>query len=231
MKLKELFTYVREDANDKKVPYSWSDDRLKILANEAEVEACRRARLIKDSTTDEVSLLTLDANTTLYEVDPRVIFIRRAKLNSRTRPLQMTRTRDLDRDTPGWEANIGYLSHWVPDYDSAGLRFYRNVDPANTLIDPATGVSDFVRLTVVRQPLEEMAGPDDTPEILPRYHVKLTHWMLYRMFSKQDAEIYDADIAAKHLASFEAEFGPPSSAREEHWIDENFDYELDSGVY
>lgn len=231
MKLKEMVQLVRQRAKDKdKIAPLWVDAVIIQALNEAQVQACRRARLIKDSTTDEVTLLPLDANTVVYPIDPRVIFIRRVKLNSRPQPLGIKRTRDMDREIPGWEAHIGYLSTWIHDYDSTGIRFYRQVDPTNTLIDPATGANDFVRLTVVREPMEPMSEPDDVPEIAPRFHFKLHHHALELLYSDQDAETYDPKMVEFHAGRFAEEFGAPSSAIEEHWIEENFDYEQDFGV-
>lgn len=225
MTLLQLRTYVREQADDTIAPFLWSDATLNILLNEAQVEACRRARLIKDSTTDAVTLLTLLAGTSLYTVDPRVIFIRRMKLSTLANPLGFKRTRDMDEQVPGWEAHTGSVSQWITDYNSGKVRFYRNPDAT------AVGSGLTARMTVVRGPLVDMSADGDIPEIAPRFHVKLHHWALYRMFSKQDSEVYDAKIAADNKEQFTAEFGPPSSAIEENWIDENFDYAEDSGIF
>lgn len=225
MKLKELIKVVRQRAKDvDNVKPLWQDPDIVTLLNDGQWEACRRSRLLKDSTTPEVCRIDISANLVTYPVDPRVMFIRRVKLNSRARPLDFKRVRDMDEEFPGWEAHTGQITHWVPDYSTEQLRLYR-------LCDATTTLPDFAMLTVVRGPLNDMVNSEDVPEINPRFHYNLHHWALYRMFSDQDAETYDANAAAKALDAFEAEFGPPSTAREEVWLEENIDFAEDTGVY
>lgn len=221
MKLSELIAFVREIADDQVAKYQWTDAFITRALNEGESQACRRARLIVDSSTAEVCRIALRSGKSVYDIDPRVLFVRRVKLSGRDVPLGFARVRDMDENCPGWEDETGEVVGWIPDFSSGKLRFYRAPDNS----------TQSVNLTVVREPLCQMAAPDSTPEIKPRYHYRLADWALYRMFGQRDSEKYDPDRSLKHLAEFEAEFGPASPAVEEQWIDANFDYGSDLGVF
>lgn len=220
MNLEALKTTVRRRLDDLQAPYLWSEDDLTEYANDAEREACRRARLIVDSTTAEIVSINLSASTATYDLDQRILFIKRVKVADISTPLRRVSFKDLDRGAPGWEDETGDPQAYVPDMDEDKLRVY----PIPTTAATAT-------LTVIRLPLEDMADDADTPEIKPRYHDSLTYWMEYRAYSKQDAETKDDQKAAKALAMFEQEFGKKSSAIDEAWIAREHGYTEEEGVY
>lgn len=202
----------RTTLDDLAEPYLWSNDELIGYANEGEGEACRRARLIVDSTTDEVTLVALEAGEATADLDDRILFIRRAKLAGRSQVLRRISVQDLDKQNPDWEDQTGEPSHYIPDMDDGKFR------PWPTPEDDST-----VRLTVVRLPLEDITE-DTEPEIKARYHRALVSWMLYRAYSKQDAETKDETKAAVYLAEFEREFGKKSSAIDEVWLQREHDF-------
>ncbi len=220
MNLEELITSARSRSNDTVEAYLWTDLEWAEYATDAEAEACRRARLIVDSTTDEVTLITLNSTDATYDLDQRVIFIKRAKLVGRSEVLRPVSFEDLDRCTPDWETETGEPRHYVPDMDEDKFRPYPSPDAAGE-----------VRLTVVRTPLAPLVESFDEPEIKPRYHLGLVNWMLYRAYSKPDAETKNDIKAADHLAAFEAEFGRKSSAINEVWLNREHGYLEDEGNF
>lgn len=226
MTLADLITYFREEADDKRVPYLWTDTLLTFYANEAQEEACRRARLIKDTTTAGVCVYNATVGMQVLTVDPRVIFIRRVTIASKTIPLAKIRATDLDFHVPGWESEVpGDVTHYCTDRDVGKIWFHQ----------PFSAV-DTITLQVVRGPLRQMAlkapGQDQVdPEIAPRYQPKLVHWMLHRAFMKQDSEANDPDKSKNALTNFELEFGAPSPARDEMWITERQGYDDFEGDY
>ena len=208
MNLGALIALFRQEADDQASPYLWSDAEATDYANDAQNEACRRARLIVDSTTAAVCQIAVAANTPVLALDPRVLFVRRAKLASRSVPLVRRHLADMDLEAPGWEAITGSVDSYIPDWQTGALRLYRTPTATDTL-----------NLTVVRLPLADMANlTTDSPEIHTRFHRSLRFWMLYRAFSKQDADTVDPKRATTNLAQFEAEFGAKSAAIEEEWI-------------
>jgi hypothetical protein len=46
----------------------------------------------------------------------------------------------------------------------------------------------------------------------------LVEWMLYRVYSSEDMELYNPQKAAIHEAKFIAEFGRKASTRNESWM-------------
>lgn len=210
MKLSDLRTLFRSEAHDKKVPYLWSNNEILDYGIDAQNEACRRGRLLVDSRTSEICTISLRADVASYGVDSRVIFVRRARLVSDKSKLTLGSYRDFDTvngTSAGWQEDTGTPTHLITDMDTGYLRAY-----------PIPNDDDSAQLTVVRLPLQDLAGDDDEPEINPRFHRSLRHWMLYRAYMRQDADTFDPDKAAKALTLFELEFGKPSRAVEEEWI-------------
>lgn len=228
MTLGELIATAQELADDAVATGLWTPQTLTIYANEAERQAARRARLLIDADT-----LTDAANAPLcrYSVlsgasaitlHPKVIFVRRVKLGSQTLPLPATHVRDMDRIAPGWEdAVAGAVVTYIPNWQRRKLRFYNKF-----------AQNDTVNLQVVRLPLVDMANlNNDSPEIDPSYHMGLVHGMLTLAFMKPDSETEDQKRSAMHRELFEQEFGPPSSANDEMWIQHEHGYDQNEGLY
>ncbi len=207
MNLAAMIELARLTLRDNKTPPLWSDDELISYVNDGQREACRRARLIVDSTTDEITLIALQTGESSYPLDDRILFIRRAKLAGRSEVLHRKSFQDLDIEAPDWEGETGEPRLFVPDMDENVFRPY-----------PTPEDDGEVRLTVVRLPLADMAQDNDEPEIKPRYHDSMMNWVYYRAYSKQDADTKDDAKAAAYLTMFENEFGKKSSAIDEVWI-------------
>lgn len=212
MKAVNLFTVFREQTGDENAPLLWEDSELYRFLNEAEVEACRRARLIVDTQNvagvDNVCRITLANAVALYNLDRRVIYVRRALMAGRTIPLCGMDYRDLDEDQPGWQSRTGQVIGYVRGLDTGKFRPYRIPTTASL------AAGSTVDLLVVREPLNPMSQADasDEPEINSRYHLALLDWVYWRAYSKKDSQAYDPKLAAEHLAMFEAEFGTREKA-------------------
>jgi hypothetical protein len=212
MKLGQLEAVFRSEADDATEEYLWTPEEVYEFANDAQREACRRARLLRDSSTTAICQIAVTSSNALYTLDPRVLFVRRAKLASRSRPLVPHFLADMDSDSPGWDTLTGIVDSFLPDYETGKLRLFR-IPTAN----------DTLNLTVIRLPLADMADPEaDSPEISPAYHRSLVYWMLYRAYSKHDSETRNDKAAMENLAMFEQEFGKRSPAFDEQWIREQY---------
>lgn len=209
MQLRELMTLFRNEVDDATEPYLWSDEEVIEFANDAQNEACRRARLLVDSSTTALCQIAVTAGTALLDLDPRVLFVRRARFAT-YRPLDRMNMQDMECYNPFWmDATGGGTPRvFVPDYETGKLLLWPTPDADGTLL-----------LTVVRDPLVEMDADSDIPEIAPRYHRSLRYWMMARAFGKQDAEANDPKKEATAMALFEQEFGKKSSAIDEAWIE------------
>jgi len=204
MKLGKLKELLRQELDDTTQPYLWSDIELEAYLNDAEREACRRARLLVDSSTDAVCSIAVTATTATYALDSRVIAVRRAKLASMTTPLGRASVIDLDEARAGWEDETGEVEAYIVDLNSNSITLYRIPD-----------VDDTLNLTVVREPLNEMNDDEESPEIPTRYHMSLRFWAKYLAYSKPDSEAFNDKLALINEAAFTQEFGPKRAAIDE----------------
>lgn len=185
-----------------------------LFFNEAIDEACRRSRLIIDSTTTAICSIPVIAGTAAYALDPRIVKVSRVKLSGRDAPLERLSWRDLDRRCPGWESHSGEVTGYLTDRTSGYLELYRTPEAGGTL-----------SLTVMRTQLTPLSGDLDEPEIAPRYHAKLVPYVIGRCRDIEDTELYDPRKAARAMALFDAEFGPPRPAWCEAYEESQPEYE------
>lgn len=127
--------------------------RLRFL-REAQIEACRRSRLLRDQTHDEVSLITLEEGVGSYAIDPRVIFIRRVKWSGADRPLSRVHPKFLDDYFAGWETH------------DTGVPLYWSIIDRRLILYPAPDDVGTLRLDVVREPLADPAVQDLTAKAI-----------------------------------------------------------------
>jgi len=199
---------LRQELDDEAAPYLWSDIELNAFLVDAENEACRRARLLVDSSTAAVCQISITAGdvtagTASYSLDSRVVSVRRAKTSERTKPLARTTRLEMDEMRSGWDDDVGSIEAFLTE-DTGKILFWRIPD-----------VTQTISMTVVRTPLVEMNDDEDSPEIPSRYHYSLLYWAKYRAYMKQDTETKDENKALENEALFTAEFGPRRTALDE----------------
>lgn len=209
-KLRDLF---RSSIRDTKKPYLVSDLEADEFANDAQMEACRRARLLVDSTSD-MAQLGVTQGDPLVAKDSRIISLRIAVLQSSRTPLRKRTVRQMDCEFPGWRTNTSQSRPLaiVVDYDKDSYFLY-----------PVPNASDTLLTTITREPLGEMVDDEDEPEIPTRYHGSLVNWMKKRAYSIPDADLFNQDYAKAAEEEFAAEFGPAPSALDEQWAAEHYD--------
>lgn len=212
MNLAKLIQLAREATQDLAEPYIWTDAEWAEFADDAELEAARRAHLLVDASSPAARAV-VTASDPVVKLDPRVLFIRRARLASSSVPLNMRVARRMDEEVAGWEtAKSSTPSVLIPDWETGAVRLY-----------PPPTQDDELILTVVREPLAAMDGDlAREPEIPPRYHRSLIEWMKFRAYSKPDTQSFDPKAAEKAEAKFAAEFGEKSGAINEHWALEQY---------
>jgi len=224
-----LIDTCRDLADDHAEPPLWSDAVWMIHAAEGELEIARRTRVLFDTETADVCEIDVTA-TPIFDVDPRVIFVRRVKLDGQELPLPKVSIAALDAERPGWDnEEPNDPECWVP----WGVNQIRLV--------PEPAEADTLRLHVVREPLEAiaLADPDATPtplaavspEIQPRYHMGIVKWMLHRAFLfRERQDMYRPEESARYLSEFEEEFGKRSAAVDEIWIHRKHGYDEYEGL-
>ena len=214
MKVSEIMSIFRAETKDKAKPYFVDELMALGFLNQAQSEAARRARLLVDSESQEICRVQVSAGEPVVYIDPRIISIRRARLASSSRPLVKAKVRDMDDRFPSWDSSTNQSTPMIVVTDYGTNQLYLHAIPK---------ADDELLLTVVREPLSDLKGDNDVPEIPARYHYGLIAWMKYRAYSIDDADRYDPKQAAVALGHFESEFGPRISATDEQYEFENYD--------
>jgi hypothetical protein len=192
------------------------DWQLIDYANDAENEACRRASLISDSSTTAICTIPVLTGVNIYDLDPRIIYVQRIKLLSKSQPLGKYTFKELDEFRVGWETSTGTVEAIVTGMDTGKLQIYR-----------IPIADDTIKLTVTRIPLVEMLALADTPEINQRFHRSLIFWMKFKAYDNQDSEIYDPKLSDKNYHLFEQEFGVKPGATSEIFDEINTPFDSD----
>lgn len=109
MLLNDLLTEASIRLDDVNPPYRWADSTLVLYINEAEREACRRADLIIDKTTDLYCRIPLIAGNPRYTTNAKVLRILAANYGARK------------RGTLTWTASTKTLSDSESEFLSSGF--------------------------------------------------------------------------------------------------------------
>lgn len=188
-------TSVRRTLDDNSVGDKlWSQEEILEYAQDAENEACERADLIIDETTN-LTNVSVNTSTGTYALAVTITDIKSAKMANGTEPLMETSERVLDNTVPSWRSATG-----TP-------RSYAKTPTNNIIIYPKPATADTINMTVARFPNTPMAV-DGGPEVDARYHAGLLEWILHRAYMKNDSETLNVDKANDHAKKFEAFFGP-----------------------
>jgi hypothetical protein len=207
MTLLDLIAHYRALADDRVKPYFIEDGLLTLFANEAQEQACRRAQLIVDASSDFLTIET-EPLEPLVMLDKRVLDVLRVFVQDTPfGSLLPASTAMMDAHYGQWHADRGMPYYFVTNWQTGAIRLYPT---------PESRLS--IQLQVVRLPLAPMQADTDTPEIRTEYHHALVQWMLHRGFSIPDSEQFDPGRAALALQQFQNEFGELHGARNEKWM-------------
>ena len=226
----DLIAHMRESIlDDVALPYLWQTTELLRNLNYAEVQACRRANLLIDSSTANDSgtagtagtagqkplcSLSVVANTAVYQLSPKILMVKRCQLRSMTYPISGPVSYDeLDDQLSGWLGTSGT----VGTAGSGGFpSFFLNEPPNTITFIRAPSANDTAMMVVSRIPLVSF-GLKTSPEIEEKYHVDLCDWAAHLAFMKPDSETQNLNMAKYYEDSFTAKFGPLPTAHSERW--------------
>ena len=197
MTLEDLIHRFRVLSLDNVTPPFWADEDVIDWLNEAQNEACIRARLIREDELEAVCSIALTPGTHTYALNPLVyeiisLWIKPA--SGRKRPVKLRSREWLDhhllewRDCP-WPAEIAIQ-------DDTTVRIVGAVEAGDTL-----------ELECYRLPRRPMASGTDRPEIHTMHHAHLVQWALHRAFGVPDADSFDANRSDRAEAEFTKYFG------------------------
>lgn len=209
MDLEKLIAEARRRSDDAAEPQFVSDEAYALLATEAEMEACVRARLLFDDSTAAVTQYAVTAGQPVIDLHTSVDVIAAAEfatLGGRRREIDLTGV-DWIREQPDWSSRT-----------SSRPRKLAHISRAQARLWPTPSVAGTLYLAVYRLPLEAIEAPGDEPEIDVDHRLGLVDWMLYRVFNDKDGELFDPQRAQEALNDFEARFGerPSADVRRRH---------------
>jgi hypothetical protein len=219
MTLSEIIAQARIELDDTEPDFLWTEPELINYVNDAQVQACRRSRLIIDSSSPEVCQIAFTAGSALYPLDERIISIKDVT-NEKGNNLKGETVGWMNENISSWRKSEGEPSAVITDYETNALRLY-----------PIPKVDGVINLRVVREPFNPLANPDDVPEIKSRYHLALIHWVKHRAYLKKDADTLDKNASAEALTLFEMEFGKARSAYNIEFDFYNLPYDNLDGSY
>lgn len=213
MNLRELIDAFRDDTGDNVLPYRVSDTKAIRLANRAQVEAARRARLLVDSSDETICRISYSAGDPIVSIDHRIISIRRATIEGSSSGLAKRVVNQMDDEWPGWYSSESRSTPFiiVVDYGSGEARLY-----------PTPKADGTLHLTVTREPKNPMSDDSDKPEVPARCHEGLVEGMKMYAYLSDDPDLADEKMAAIAAAAFEAEFGPAISSANERYEFEHY---------
>lgn len=191
MTLGELIARCRSEAADVTDPYLWSNQEWTAWLNEAENEACIRARLIEDE--DIVAAVT--AGDAHIAIPPRAFAVTRGAIAG-VGNLDLVDRHGLDlSESRNWQEETG-----------DPRKAYRS---GNTLrLFPIPTADGTAVITAFCTPDRQMDDDDDAPQIDARMHHYLVEWALRRAYRKPDVDTFDPAAADRHEAEFTSVFGP-----------------------
>lgn len=198
MTLEELIRRFRVNVNDREIPYLCADEDVTDWLNEAQEQACIRARLLRDDSTLAVTRIPLVVGThtyALHEAVYEIIILRLIHASGDEPTVLPIQSREwLDRNVPDWRETEEEAFCVIQDDTSIRV--------VGTFL-----AGDRIDLECQRLPLEPMAVSFDEPEIHRSHHIHLIDWAMHKAFSIPDVELFDPTRADKAEARFTRQFG------------------------
>lgn len=199
MDLTALIAQFRLDSDDAVAPYLASDESVTSWLNEAEHEACIRARLIHDVSTVAVCSIAVTAPTSVYATHASIIEITRAAFTptggSDEYELYLTDRVEQDRTHPGWRTYVD-----VP------LQAIQTDTTLQLGCIPST--NGTIALEAYRLPLVNIEdSTTESPSINAIHHRHLVQWAVHKHFARPDADIHDPTRSDRALMEFTRVFG------------------------
>ena len=196
MQPSDVITLYRQRADDAVSPYHVSDEALLGFVAEAEEEACIRAKLILDSTSDFLTI-PIVAGIDRYDIEPCLFDIETMNfVNTDGAIFCMAR------------AGTGEMAGADRSVQGRPFKFAFMADHSIGIWPlPNTYASGNLQLVAYRTPEYPVESLDDDFEIHERWHRYLVDWLMYRVYSSKDREIRDPERAAAAYDDFETRFG------------------------
>ena len=206
MTLGDLIRRFRVLSLDNVTPPFWADEDVIDWLNEAQNEACIRARLIREDENPAVCQIALTPGQHTYPLHASVYELINLRIKGSgaesSRSMAIKSREWLDANVRDWR-DMDRPSQWLIQDDTT-LR-----------VVGAIQAGDVLHLECYRLPLKQLANDMDKPEIHAAHHVHLIQWALHKAFSVPDADAFDPTRAKMAEDAFTRYFGiaPDSDMR------------------
>lgn len=189
MILGEILKRARRLLDDETAPWLWQDEELTGYANDCMEELCTDALVLTDSASEEVCRIALEAGQGEYQLDNRVVAIKRAIVDGAPLPLIKTTRIWLDRCCSNWEVMTGSPINYLMDGSSNHITLW-----------PAPKEDGVLRLTVYRLPLRPLSveAMHEEPEVSRRHHHRLLDGILWRAWRKAGSGTFNPEQGERH---------------------------------
>lgn len=197
----EVITQVRNVLDDTAQPYLWDSTELELITEQAYLDAIVRIDGNLDST-ESLAKVAITLGAAEYELEPEILQVLRAKLDSETKPLVKQTIAALDEFRTGWEATTGVPTHYIDSLDRHKIRLYPIPDANNTL-----------SLTVKK--LDDCGLRNDSDELsfLPTHvHYGVVYLVCAMAHQKRDEDSVDMQKVSYFENKAEIYFGQRKSA-------------------
>ena len=198
MTLEDLIRRFRVAARDTVEPFLFPTEDVTDWLNDAQDQACIRARLIREDELEAVCRIALTPGAHTYALHPlvyEIISLWIKPVSGRKRPVTL-RSRE-------------WLNHHMPEWrDCTRPAEIAIQDDTTVRIVGAVEAGNMLELECYRLPLRPMANDTDKPEIHRAHHQHLIDWALHKAFSVVDAETFDPKRAELSESAFTHYFGP-----------------------
>lgn len=224
MTVEELLTVLRtaylNDRSDRtsgSSDYLWTDTTLALYLNEAQRRFATRALLLRDGSTDAVTLVTLVEGQTIYTLHKSVFAVISAKMETAAADLLRVGHSLLNAYRPATEtpwvdpASIPTSSGEPRAYSTDEELSVESCDKSGQLrlrVYPAPSAAvagQQIRLRVCRKPLYPLKADDGSrsPEIPEDHHLEMLDWAAYLALRIEDDDAGAPKRALDFKASFE----------------------------
>ncbi len=211
--IEELLATARSDlddplVNDADTYCRWKTTELVDYLNRAQREACLRAELLIDGKTKQTSQISLKTGVRDYCLDKRVLWIKEARIDGQTDPIEQKTSAWLDEFDPNWMNRTGKSYLFTTDRSEGYLTLSREPIEDGTL-----------NLVVQRLPLRDVTWTDRSNHLeIPEHSQDLAlEWLYHLAYSKHDEDTFNDGRATQHANKFTQFFGPrPTAERLSH---------------
>lgn len=214
MTLEDLIARFRLNTDDAAQPYLSSDDEIVAWLNEAEGEACLRAKLLHEADDPAYCKIPVKAGQRRYQLHPGVLEIEFAYLvvsATETRELGRITRQEATRLEPAWR-DLTDTPTAIVAYDDSRLELNRT---------PAADAT--IRIECYRLPLRplKMDTPTAEPEIHRAHHLYLLDWVEVCCYRRPDSQVFDQNRATAAETRFTKQFGvrPDAAQRKDAQAD------------